>query len=115
MSRNGFIIAIFLAALAGGMIALGSYSLLVDPQNEPAYPSISEHQKVALTNYDIPESPDVVVPDGLNFIKAASIATKAVVHIKSKYDGSTSVNGFLRYRTIPSASSAALFSFTIRM
>lgn len=107
MSRNGFIIAIFLAALAGGMIALGSYSLLVDPQNEPAYPSISEHQKVALTNYDIPESPDVVVPDGLNFIKAASIATKAVVHIKSKYDGSTSVNGFLRYRTIPSASSGS--------
>lgn len=107
MSRNGFIIAIFLAALAGGMIALGSYSFLVDPQNEPAYPSISEHQKVALTNYDIPESPDVVVPDGLNFIKAASIATKAVVHIKSKYDGSTSVNGFLRYRTIPSASSGS--------
>jgi len=107
MSRNGFIIAIFLAALAGGMIALGSYSLLVDPQNEPAYPSISEHQKVALTNYEIPESTDVVVPDGLNFIKAASIATKAVVHIKSKYEGATSVNGFLRYRTIPSASSGS--------
>ncbi len=105
MSRKAFYIGIFLAALAGGMMALGIFSILIDnPSGQPAYNSISEHQKVALTNFEMKEVPDVIVPDGLNFVHAASRATKAVVHIKSKYDGASSVNGFFRYRTFPSAS-----------
>ncbi len=103
MSRRGLIIAVFMAALAGGLIAVGSYSLILeDQESEPKYKSIVEHQKVALTNYDAPASPDVVVPDGLNFINAASIATKAVVHIRSKQSGI-----FSNYGSMPMTSSGS--------
>ena len=104
MSRKAFYIGIFLASLAGGMLALGIFSVIVgNPNSQPSYNSISKHQEVALTSLEVKDIPDVIVPDGLNFVNAANKATKAVVHIKSKYEGVSSVNGFFRYRTIPSA------------
>ena len=87
MSKRGLIIVVFFAALAGGLISVGIYSLLVQPPPpEPLYSSISEHQKVSL-KADTYITPKVTVPDGLNFIKSAAIATKSVVHIESRKTG----------------------------
>ena len=103
MSRRGLIIIVFFAALAGGLIAVGTYSLIVEPQQiVPAYTSISEHQKVALTNSGNYVAPKLAVPDGLNFIEAASIATQSVVHIESRKSGI-----FSRYGSRPTVSSGS--------
>ena len=106
LSRRGFVIIIFLVALAGGMIAVGGYSLLFDQSREnPEYNSIAERQKVALTNSSIPEPNKLnyPVPEGLNFVEAAAVSTPTVVHIRSKYEGGVAYNGLFRYRTYPSS------------
>ncbi len=103
MSRRALVIVVFMAALAGGLIAVGSYSLFLDErESEPTYKSISEHQKMTLTNYDSSPLPDVIVPDGLNFINAADVATKAVVHIQSIQSGILS-----NYGSMPMTSSGS--------
>jgi Do/DeqQ family serine protease len=107
LSRRGFIVIVFLVALAGGMIAVGGYSLIFGIQgDEPAYQSIEERQQVALINNDLStlDTKDYTVPAGLNFIEAAAAATPAVVHIRSKYEERTAYNGIFRYRTYPSSS-----------
>ncbi len=87
MSRRGLIIVVFFAALAGGLISVGFYTLVVQPEHpEPAYKSIAEHQKVALRTEEY-RAPNVTVPDGLNFIESAAIATKTVVYIESRQTG----------------------------
>ena len=78
---------VFFAALAGGLISVGFYTLVVQPEHpEPAYKSIAEHQKVALRTEEY-RAPNVTVPDGLNFIESAAIATKTVVYIESRQTG----------------------------
>ena len=107
VSRRGFVVIVFLVALAGGMIAVGGYSLLFDqPREEPGYNSIAERQKVALINSNIPDPvlKNYNVPNGLNFVDAAAISTPAVVHIRSKYEGGVAYNGLFRYRNYPSSS-----------
>lgn len=94
MSRRSLVFIVFFAAFAGGLIAVGSYSLLVQPElDEPAYTSIVEHQKVALSNNVATPRPNVVVPEGLNFIAAAESTTKAVVHIEARDGGMLSAYG----------------------
>jgi Do/DeqQ family serine protease len=107
LSRRGFFVMVFLVALAGGMIAVGGYSLIFDSQrDQPSYNSIQERQQIALVNNNLPDpaKKNYTVPDGLNFIEAAAISTPTVVHIRSKFDAETSYNGLFRYRSYPSSS-----------
>jgi len=89
------------------MIAIGGYQFLMgDNPQSVEYQSIAEHQKVSLARLDEATTFNYNsnVPAELNFVASAAIATKAVVHISSKYEGATSYNGFFRYRSYPSSS-----------
>jgi len=104
MGKRGLITIVFLASLGGGMIAIGGYQFLMgDNPQSVEYQSIAEHQKVSLARLDEATTFNYNsnVPAELNFVASAAIATKAVVHISSKYEGATSYNGFFRYRSYP--------------
>lgn len=82
MSKKSYLIGLVLASLIGAVIALGGYKLM-----EPApaaNQSIQEEKPVQLSRYsDAKESGAGMV----NFVDAAELATPAVVHIRSTYEG----------------------------
>ncbi len=85
MNNRRLLAAVFLAAIFGGLIALGIFTAYVD--TEPQYDSISDRQAsisdrrgVQLANYAINS-----VPEGLNFVDAADKVVSGVVHIRSRY------------------------------
>ena len=79
MSKRQLIFGLLLASLMGGIIALGGYKLL--EKDQPAYIQVPTQNKVLFSSYVNDSS--YTVPEGLNFVYAARIATPAVVHIKS--------------------------------
>lgn len=97
MKTKQFILGVALSAVVGGGVAVGSYKMLEDEQvlqTEQQYPN-----NVRYTS-DM-RSSNAVVPEGLNFIKAASVSTPAVVHVMTEYsvrssDGYSQMDPFLR-------------------
>jgi len=77
--------AMLFSSLLGALIALGGYTLL-NPQ-EDSFKSFEERQNVRFSSYAADTS-NYVVPEGLNFVYAADVATPGVVHIRSKYSSS---------------------------
>lgn len=80
MSKRQFFFGVILAALFGGLVALGGYSIFNKNnirQNQDEYPS-----NVKFTNFKL-DTTGFTVPEGMNFVYAAETATPAVVHIKS--------------------------------
>jgi Do/DeqQ family serine protease len=78
-----------LAALIGGLVAIAAFWLIQPKmmiQGEP----VSANSPARLTNYYNPGT--IAVPEGLNFITAAEVATPAVVHIRSTYNASATSN-----------------------
>lgn len=73
-----------LTACIGGAVAVGAYKLVENKQNDSL--SFEERQKVYFANNPGPVISSTENPD---FIQAAAVATPAVVHIKTTYDGST--------------------------
>ncbi|TPE44777.1 Do family serine endopeptidase [Pontibacter mangrovi] len=81
MKTKQFILGVALSAVVGGGVAVGSYKLLEDENNvvqqEQQYPSVRYTSDMRSSN--------TVVPEGLNFIKAAQVSTPAVVHVMTEY------------------------------
>ncbi|AKD03195.1 Do family serine endopeptidase [Pontibacter korlensis] len=80
MKTRQFILGVALSAVVGGGVAVGSYKLLEDEnkvQTEQQYPTVRYTSDMRSSN--------TVVPEGLNFIKAAQVSTPAVVHVMTEY------------------------------
>ncbi|MBR9998070.1 MAG: Do family serine endopeptidase [Cyclobacteriaceae bacterium] len=86
MNKRNFILAIFMASLIGAVIAIAGFSLFFN--NEPAYDSFEERQNLKYKN--IRFDPDIEIPEGPNFVYAATLVTPGVVHIKTVKEASSS-------------------------
>ena len=88
MKTKQFIVGLTLSALLGGGVAVGSYKLLEDDntgnptQEQVQYPNVRYTSEM--------RSSSSVVPEGINFIKAAEITTPAVVHVMTEYSVTSS-------------------------
>ena len=82
MKTKQFIVGLTLSAMLGGGVAVGSYKLLED--NSTQAKEIQEQYPTVRYTSDM-RSSNAVVPEGLNFIKAAQISTPAVVHVTTEY------------------------------
>lgn len=88
MNKRNVYFAMVVSSFLGAAIAIGGYSLIIEPQRvQQVTPASGESSSVSLTNY-VFDTTDYVVPKGLNFVYAAKQATPAVVHIRTEYDGS---------------------------
>lgn len=87
MNKKHFYFSIFLAALIGGLVAVGGF-FLSQANQSVEMDSLRERQNVRFSSYLDPA--DFTVPEGLNFVYAAEVTTPAVVHIRSKYENNTS-------------------------
>ena len=79
MNRNQLIVGLLFASLFGGIVALGGYKLFEKEQpstlQSPLDSSVKFSKYLSDTSF--------IVPEGLNFVHAAELATPRVVHIKS--------------------------------
>ncbi|WP_439881367.1 Do family serine endopeptidase [Pontibacter sp. MBLB2868] len=81
MKTKQFIVGLTLSAMLGGGVAVGSYKLLEDE----ATTNVSDEQFPTVRYTSNMRSSDAVVPEGLNFVKAAQVSTPAVVHVMTEY------------------------------
>lgn len=81
MKTKQFIAGMTLSAILGGGIAAGSYKLL---DNNTVYAFQEQLQPQVRYTSDL-RSSTPIVPEGLNFLKAAQSATPAVVHVMTEY------------------------------
>jgi serine protease Do len=78
------IIAI-MSSILGGIVALTGYQYFTNNQTFTSVEAMQ--QKAAYASFS--DTAGLAVPDGLNFIHAAELATPAVVHIKTSYIAET--------------------------
>ncbi|WP_114778308.1 Do family serine endopeptidase [Botryobacter ruber] len=83
MKTKQFFAGLMLSAMVGGGVAVGSYKLLEEDKIEVSAQEQVQYPQVRYTS-DM-RSSNVVVPEGLNFIKAAQVSTPAVVHVMTEY------------------------------
>jgi Do/DeqQ family serine protease len=82
MKTKQFIVGLTLSAILGGGVAVGSYKLLEDNISN----TITVQEKYPTVRYTSDmRSSNVIVPEGLNFVKAAQVSTPAVVHVMTEY------------------------------
>ena len=74
-----------MSSIFGGIVALTGYQYFTNNQTLTSIEAMQ--QKAAFASYS--DTAGLAVPDGLNFIHAAEIATPAVVHIKTSYIAET--------------------------
>ncbi len=84
MSTKRFILGILVAALLGGVVAVGLLKYL--EREKPSYSSFAQKQNVQLSNFL--SDTNFVVPEGINFVYAAEKVKAGVVFIRSTYNGS---------------------------
>ncbi|MHA6246646.1 Do family serine endopeptidase [Pontibacter sp. CAU 1760] len=86
MKTKQLFLGVALSAVMGGGVAVGSYKLLEDQKvistEEQQYPNVRYTSDM--------RSSSSIVPEGLNFIKAAQVSTPAVVHVMTEYSGNSS-------------------------
>ncbi|RAU83826.1 Do family serine endopeptidase [Pontibacter arcticus] len=96
MKTKQFIVGLTLSAMLGGGVAVGSYKLLEN--DAAASASSQEKEEFPTVRYTSSmRSSNAVVPEGLNFVKAAEVSTPAVVHVMTEY----SVRSSQRYSGSP--------------
>lgn len=83
MNSKQFIVGIVMAAVLGGLVAVGLMKLMKD--DTPAYNSFNEQRQVQLSKYLT--DTNFVVPEGINFVYAAERVKGGVVFIRSFYSG----------------------------
>lgn len=81
MSKKQFLLGIFIASLLGAIISLAGFQILNQNNVHQNQNSFDQHTNVRFTNLLADTS--FIVPEGLNFVNAAEIATPGVVHIRS--------------------------------
>jgi serine protease Do len=87
MNTKQFFAGITLSALLGGGVAIGGYKLSENDsisfkQEQARYPQVQYTSEMRSSNAPVPE--------GLNFQKAALVATPAVVHVMTEYGANSS-------------------------
>lgn len=90
MNKTQFFLGITLAALLGGVIAVGIMQYF--NSTNPASGNFQNERNVQLSKYLADTS--FIVPDGINFVYAAERVKPGVVFIRSSYNGSGSGSGF---------------------
>ncbi|MBJ6117179.1 Do family serine endopeptidase [Pontibacter sp. BT310] len=90
MKTKQFIVGLTLSALLGGGVAVGSYKLLEDDNQQNTSQEDTRYPNVRYTSEM--RSSTNSVPEGLNFIKAAQVSTPAVVHVMTEYSVRSSEN-----------------------
>ncbi|MFT4860007.1 MAG: serine protease Do [Algoriphagus sp.] len=78
MKKGQFFLGMLLASLIGGLVALAGVSFFVQTQ---APTNFDEKQKASFVS--LLSNKDFTIPDGINFVAAASLATPAVVHVNT--------------------------------
>jgi serine protease Do len=86
MNKRNLVLVIFMASVISAIIAVAGFSLFFN--NDPGYDSIEERQNIKYKN--IRFDPDIDIPEGPNFVYAASLVTPGVVHIKTVKEGGSS-------------------------
>ncbi|WP_161890146.1 Do family serine endopeptidase [Pontibacter russatus] len=89
MKSKQFFAGLTLSALLGGGIAVGGYKL-ADSDAVSALQEQAQFPQVQYTSNM--RSSNAIVPEGLNFLKASEVATPAVVHVMTEYDGGGAVS-----------------------
>ena len=87
MSKRQFIFGLIFASLFGGLVALGGFSLFMKDDRQGG-PTLEQRQQVKFSNFSRPDTAGFIVPEGINFVQAAKVATPGVVYIRSSYQGS---------------------------
>ncbi|MEK6479148.1 trypsin-like peptidase domain-containing protein [Catalinimonas sp. 4WD22] len=90
MNKTQFFIGIILAALLGGLVAVGLVQYFDDDTSQTA--SLQNERNVQLSKYL--SDTLFAVPDGINFVYAAERVKPGVVFIRSTYNGSGQGSGF---------------------
>ncbi|MDN4166411.1 Do family serine endopeptidase [Cytophagales bacterium LB-30] len=85
MNNSKFFLSLVLSSIFGGFIALAGFSYF-SPKAQMPLPTSSGNQ-VKFTNFLADSA--FTVPEGLNFLYAAEVATPAVVHVRSTVDVSS--------------------------
>jgi serine protease Do len=94
MKRSLLVLLVICSAFIGAMV--GTLFTLKYFNQEPAYNSIEQRQKLKTVNFSLDTS--YRVPNGLNFESAAKSVTPAVVHIRTSYGlGGFSLNALDNY------------------
>lgn len=78
-SRRQFFLSLFLASLAGGLVAVLLMKFLGANRN---YRSFEERQGLQMASL---ASDSINIPEGINFVYAANSVSPAVVHIKTSF------------------------------
>jgi serine protease Do len=78
MKKGQFFLGMLLASLIGGLVALAGVSFFIQTQ---APTNFDEKQKASFVS--LLSNKDFTIPDGINFVAAASLATPAVVHVNT--------------------------------
>lgn len=88
MNKKHFYFSVILAALIGGLVAVAGFYLSRGNNSQELNP-FNQRQNVRFSSY-IDDPSEFTVPEGLNFVYAAELATPAVVHIRSTYGADAS-------------------------
>lgn len=107
MSKRSLFIIVLSSSALGAIFSAALMLSYFENSRSYDYNSISERQKsnIAKTSYIDTTS---IIPEGLNFIKAATKVTESVVHIRSIYSsGGTSFNALEGYFRGPAQSSGS--------
>lgn len=84
MSTKRFTIGIILAAVLGGMVAVGMMKFFEEDSSN--YRSFNEKQNVQFSTFLA--DTNFIIPEGINFVYAAEKVKAGVVFIRSSYNGS---------------------------
>lgn len=88
MNKRQLLVTVLFASLFGGLVALGGFKLFY-AENMPVENSQNSMVRYAKYNFD---TSSYTVPEGLNFVAAAEVATPSVVHIRSTYESHVASN-----------------------
>lgn len=93
MQAKQMMLGLMASAVLGGSVAVGGYKLL-EPEREVAPQAIAADPNVRYTSEL--RSSTYEVPEGLNFVAAASAVTPAVVHVMTEYAPKMTQNDAVR-------------------
>lgn len=81
MSKKQFLLGIFIASLLGAIISLAGFQMLYQHNIPQSQNTFDNNRNVRFTN--LLSDSSFTVPDGINFVNAAEVATPGVVHIRA--------------------------------
>jgi serine protease Do len=83
MKTRNLFFSILFASVLSGTLTLTGYKYLIE---KPEIKSFEANQNAVFANYLAQDTANVIVPEGLNFVYAASVVRPTVVHIRTTYN-----------------------------